>query len=58
VKVRCDSYRATKTICQGCGGSVPHDDDSCEQCPVDPFAKCVPVMHTIVIREIYGSVKR
>lgn len=40
--VICNSIGSTPH-CKGCGASVPHYHLGCEQCPVNPNAKCIPV---------------
>lgn len=50
MKVICDSIgsvpshsNAPVTECSMCGGAIIHDDDSCEPCPWNKNAKCIPV---------------
>lgn len=50
MEVICDSIgsveshsNAPGTECSMCGAAKPHDDRSCEPCPWNPAAKCIPV---------------
>lgn len=44
--VICDSIGSVEHLCKGCGAAKPHIDSqaSCEPCPVNPDARCIPVI--------------
>lgn len=41
--VASNSLMAQSRECYLCGASTPHDDSSCEPCPWNKDAKCIPV---------------
>jgi hypothetical protein len=36
--------------CKNCGASKPHDDTSCEPCPLFDYALCKPIIVNIPIK--------